>query len=345
MRRSILLLLIPLAGCGGSDQEDVYVVVEDFLDRAAPARCEAIDLASDVAVTEIRSATDSTWLLLDAPQRRIHEITDDFRTIWTLAYPSAGPGSLLSPVSVALLGDSAVAVADRGRLALVVLSRSGEQLLSTPLGFMPNAVAASPSGEVLVTPLPVDGRPGTLLVRFDGRAPEPLPVPPRYYENMLVRAMGNAAVVETLPDGGALVVHQFLAPRGFAVTPAGAVTRLAVPTPDATLAQVDFVPTYPLTEEQQPLIMLPAAAMSVDPLRSEVYVMTRSGRRAAGVSERAILRLDDGLGFIEAFTIGIAAHEMAFLPRRGAVLVVDEDDGIFACALPLTPGNDDDQTG
>lgn len=343
MRRSALLLLLPLVSCGG-DEEDMYTVVDDFLERAVPARCEAVELGVDVAVTEIRSATDSTWLLLDAPQQRIHEITDDYRTVWTLAYPSEGPGSLLSPVSVARLGDTAVAVADRGSLKLEVLSRSGSLLLSTPLGFMPNRIAATPAGQVLVTPLPIDGRPGTLLVRFTGRAPEVLPVPPRYYEDMLVRAMGNAAVVETLPDGRALVVHQFLAPRGFEVAPGGGVTRVAVPTPDATLSQVAFVPTYPLTEDQQPKIMLPAAAMSVDPLRSEVYLMTRSGRREGGVSERAILRLDDRLGFIEAFTVGIAAHDMAFLPRRGVMLVVDGNDEIFACSLPLTRG-DDAQTG
>lgn len=339
MRRPILLLLFPLVACGG-DREDVYLVVEDFLERARPVRCEAVELDGDVAVSEIRSATDSTWLLLDEPQRLIQEITDDFRTVWTLAYASEGPGALLSPVSIAALGDTAIAVADRGSLKLVVLSRSGEPLLSTPLGFMPHTVAATPAGEVLVTPLPIDGRPETLLVRFAGRAPQALPVPPRYYEDMLVRAMGNAAIVETLPDGRALVVHQFLAPRGFAVAADGAVARLAVPTPDATLSQVEFVPTVPLTEAQQPMIMLPAAAMAVDPVRSEVYLMTRSGRRTGGVSERAILRLDDRLGFIEAFTVGIAAHEMAFLPRRGLAVIADADDRIFACPLPRTEGKD-----
>jgi hypothetical protein len=337
MRRSILLLLLPLA-CGEPPGE-VYVVVENFLERAAPASCEAISVGS-VAVSEIRAATDSTWLLLDEPQRRIVEISHDFRTLWSLEYPSAGPGSLLRPVSVALLGDTAVAVADQGSLKLVVLTRAGDQLLSTPLGFLPNAIASTPSGQVLVTPMPFGGSPGTLLVRFDGRAPEELPVPARYYEDMMVRAIGNVAIVETLPDGGALVVHQYLAPRGFLVDPDGVVTRLAVPTPDATAAHIDYIPTAPVTEEQQPLIMLPAAAMSVDPLRSEVYIMTRSGRTVQGVAERAILRLDDRLGFIEAFTVGIAAHEMAFLPRRGIALVVDDSDRIFACALPLTGDRD-----
>ncbi|NIQ59232.1 MAG: hypothetical protein GWN71_39495, partial [Gammaproteobacteria bacterium] len=74
-----------------------------------------------------------------------------------------------------------------------------------------------------------------------------LDVPLRPYADMMIRALGNAALVETLPAGDAIVVHQFLAPRGFRVGAGGEVTPLAVPTPDGTLEHLSFVPTAPVT--------------------------------------------------------------------------------------------------
>lgn len=334
MRRSTLALLLPLASCGEA-QADVYAVVGDFLDRAVPVSCERVLADSAFAVTEIRSASDTTWLLLDAPQRRILELDHDLRTVWSLAYPPVGPRSLAAPVSAAVLGDTAIAVADRGRLRVVVLSRAGEPLRSTPLGFLPNALATTASGDVLITPLPMGGRPGTLLVRYAGDRLVELPVPLRYHEDPMLRALGNAALVEALPDGRALVLHQFMAPRGFSVTPSGEATRLAVPTPDATREQIGYVPTLPLTEDQQPRILLPAIALSVDPTTAEVYLMTRSGRTVGDVRQRAILRLDDRLGLLDAFTVDVAARGMALLPRRATALVVDDADRLYACRLPV----------
>ncbi|HUG40178.1 MAG TPA: hypothetical protein VMM12_06830 [Longimicrobiales bacterium] len=333
MRRSTLLLVVVLAACGEADR-DVYTVVDDFLDRALPARCARAWAGAGIAVSELRSASDSTWLLLDEPRRRIAELDERMRTLWSLEYAAVGPGSAGKAVSAALLGDTAVAIADRGSLRLLVLSRGGELIRSTPLGFLPNMLAATPGGEVLVTPLRFGDEPPTLLVRFaDGRRTE-LAVPPRYHPDVLVRTMGNIARVEVLPDGRALVLHEYMAPRGFAVDLAGGVTRLAVPTPDATLEQLRYIPTPPLTEADQPRILVPALGLSVDRSRSEVYLMTRSGRTVAGVAQRAILRLDDRLGFLEGYTIDVAASRMAVLPRHRVAVVADDEDHLYTCALP-----------
>ena len=334
MRRPTLLLALVLTGCGEQDRE-VYTVVDDFLDRAVPARCTPVDAGEGVAVSEIRSATDSTWLLLDEPGRRIAELDHELRTLWSLEYPATGPGSASKAVSVALLGDTAVAIADRGALRLLVLSRTGVQIRSTPLGFLPNLLATTPAGDVLVTPLRVGDDPATLLVRFAGAKRTELPVPPRYYENMLVSAMGNAARVESLPDGRALVLHEYLVPRAFSVEPSGRARRLAVPTPDATRDQLAFVPTPPLTEADHPRIHLSALGLSVDRARSEVYLMTRSGRRVGDVAQRAILRMDDRLGFLEAYTLDLPASRMAVLAGRRVAIVADEEDRLYSCALPV----------
>ncbi|MBW3554009.1 MAG: hypothetical protein KY466_10885 [Gemmatimonadetes bacterium] len=333
MRRPTLLLLLSALACGEPDGE-VYAVVDDFLERAVPASCARAQVRDSLAITEMRSVSDSTWLVLDEPRRRIIELDHEIRILWSMEYPPVGPGSAGKAVSAALLGDSAVAMVDRGGLRLLILSRAGDLLRSTPLGFLPNRLATTPAGDVLVTPLRVGDEPPTLLVRFAGSRRSDLPVPPRYYGDMMIRAMGNIARVETFPDGRALVLHEYLAPRGFAVAPDGGVTRLAVPTPDATLSQLDYVPTPPLTEEDQPRIMVPALGLSVDGDRSEVYLMTRSGRMVGDVAQRAILRLDGRLGFLEAYTLDVAARDMAVLPARGLAVLTDDEDAIFTCVLP-----------
>lgn len=339
MRRPTLLLFVLFGLACGDPDRDLYVVVDDFLERAVPASCAQARAGDSLALTEIRSASDSTWLVLDEPRRRIIELDHEARTLWSMEYPAVGPGSAGKAVSAALIGDSGVAIADRGGLRLLILSRSGELLASTPLGFLPNRLATTPGGDVLVTPLRLGDDPPTLLVRFTGPRRSEVAVPPRYHEDLMVRAMGNIARVETLPDGRALVLHEYLAPRGFSVAPDGEVTRLAVPTPDATLGQLDFVPATPLTEEDQPRILVPALGLSVDRRRSEVYLMTRSGRMVGDIAQRAVLRLDDRLGFLAAYTVDVAAREMAVLADRGLAVLADDEDRVFACTFPSGEGH------
>lgn len=332
MRRSTLLLALLALACGGGER-DLYSVITDFADRATAAACVPGSLGDSVAVTEIRAVTDSTWLLLDEPRRRIAELDHRLRPLWSMEYPGIGPAAVVKAVSAGLLGDTAVAILDRGRLRLQILSRAGDPIRSTPLGFLPNRLATTAAGEVLVTPLRVGNEPPTLLIRFAGDARREVPVPPRYYEDVMVRAMGNIARVETWPDGRAVVVHEYLSPRGFVVGRGGEVRQFAVPTPDATLAQLAYVPTPPFTEEDQPRILVPALGLSVDRAGSELYLMTRSGKRVGDVPQRAILRLDEALRFAEAYTLDVAASGMAVLPRHRVAIVADGEDRLFRCTL------------
>lgn len=327
------VLLTALApGCGEADAAG-YLLIDDFLARSTAVACEAVSVESHPAAEEIRLASDSTWTVLDATGRALLEYDDTLRLRTRLPIPRRGPGSAEQPVSVTALGDTAWAIADRARLRVVILSRTGEELATVPLDFMPNSVEATPAGALLLTAVPVGDRPPTVLVRSDGASIEPVPVPRRSYTDMTVNALGNTALVETLPGGAALVVHQYLAPRAFRVG-AGTPTPLRVPTPDATRDQIDYVPTAPITEDQLPRTMTPAMAMSVDPTRGEVYLLTRSGRTRDGRPERAVLRLSDDLGFTAGFTLDVHAVGLVYLPRREAAIVVDDEDRFFLCPLP-----------
>ena len=333
MRRLTLLLVLLPAACGGGETE-MYSVVEGFLDRARPAECVAASVGEATALTEVRAVTDSTWLLLDEPQRRVTEFDHRLRPLWSLEYAAAGPGSAARAVSAALLGDSAVALADRGALRIVVVTREGRPLWSVPLGFMPNVIAAAPDGEVLVTPLRVGDDPPTLLARVGPDGREEIPVRARHYDNMMISAMGNAALVEALPDGRAFVVHEYLRPRGFAVAGNGRVTQLSVPTPDGAVRFLDFVPAPPFTEADAGMLHVPALGLGLDRRASEVWVMTRSGKFIGDVGQRAILRMTDDFEFLEGWTADIRAADAAILPGPGVAILATDDDRLYSCTLP-----------
>lgn len=333
MRESILFLLFVAVACDRAGDAG-YVVIDDFSRTATALTCETVEIGVEAAATELRLASDSTWTLLDAPQLQVMTFDDEFRLLDRMTLPAVGPGAAPSPTSVALLGDTAVAVAARGGLRLVVLSRDGRELATTPLDFIPHSVATSAAGAVLVTPMPFGTKPPTLLLRLADGKLDTLAVPKRSYEDMMINALGNATLVESLPDGSALVVHQFLQPRAFRVSAAGTVGALPFPTPDGTRQQIPYVPRAPITEEQMGQTLVPAMAMSVDRGRSHVYLLTRSGRNVDGRPERAILRLSEGLEFLEGFTLPVAAGSMVYLPRRRAALVVDDTDTFHLCPLP-----------
>lgn len=333
MRKSILLLL-PVAVACSDTAADPAAVIDDFRETAVALTCEPVELGLDAAATEIRLASDSTWTLLDASQLQVLTLTDEFDLVDHTPLTDAGPAAAGNPVSAVLLGDSAVAVAARGGLRLVVLTLDGELLEATPLDFIPHSLEAPTSGGMLLTPMPLGPRPPTLLMRHAGTGLEDLPVPKRSYVDMTVNALGNSTLVESFPDGRALVMHQFLRPRAFIVHPDGAVEPAHAPTPDATRDNIDFIPRSPITEEQTAQILAPAMAMTIDPRRSDVYILTRSGGELGGRLERAVLRLSDTLDFLEGYTLPVVAVSMVYLPRRHAALVVDDADGFHLCPLP-----------
>ena len=332
MRRSILCLVPLVAACDGPESP-AYVVVDDFVDRAVPVRCEPIRLEASPSPTELRLSSESTWTVLDEDQRQLLEYDDQLRLVRRLELPARGPGSASHPVSAVRLGDTAWAVAARGALRLVILADDGRELSSAHLDFIPHSLEPLPSGDLLVTALPVGDRPPSLVVRYDGQDFEALPVPRRTYPDMTVNALGNSALVETLPGGDALVVHQFMEPRAFRLTVGGGAVPVATPTPDGTRDRIDYVLRAPVTDAQLPLMLLPAMAMTVDPVSGEVFLLTRSGRELDGRPERAILRLGPDLAFRQGFILDVPAAAMVVLPRAGVAIAADDEATFYACPL------------
>ncbi len=335
MRKPILLLLPAFLACGDANASGP-AIIPDFRARAAALECSPVDLGVSAAVTEMRLASDSTWTLLDEAQMELLVFSDEPRLLRRTPLAEVGPAAAPRPVSAVLLGDTAVAVAARGGLRVVVLTPDGGPLATLPLDFMPNDIAVTPSGALLLTPLPVGASPPTLLMRRTADAWEPLPVPKRSFEDMSVNGLGNTALVETFPDGTILVMHQIMRPRAFLVRPDGRVDPRPAPTPDGTRAAIDFVPRAPITEDQIPRMLVPAMAMTIDPASSQVYVLTKTEAKINDRPERAVLRLSSELEFLEGYTLPVTASSIIYLPRRGALLVVDDADDFHFCPLLRT---------
>jgi hypothetical protein len=331
MRMPTLFLLAAAAACGGGGGAEDYVVIEDFLGRSPRLECDPVVAPPGLTVTELRTGSDTTVLVLDGPGRRLVELDAALRPVWELNPPADGPGAMDLPVSVAVLGDTAVAITEQVGLKLLVYGRSGGLIRATPLGFAPSGLAARPAGDLMVTAMPYGQVPANLVFRYDGETFHPLPVVPRPYPDMLVGALGNTTLADALLDGTVLVVHQFLEPGAYRLAADGGAQRLRVPTPDGTRDRIGQLPRGPLLEAELGRMLVPARAMTVDGLRSEVYLLTRTGRQAGGYPEPALLRLDRDLALIESFTLGFNARHLAFLPRQRIALVVDDEDGFHAC--------------
>lgn len=332
MRKSILLsAVLTSAACNG--EESGYVVLDDLIERSSPARCEVVDLG-DVALDLLRSASDTSFVVLDGARRRVTEFDDRLRPTRSFEYLEYGPGKVDRPEDLAVVSDTAVAIAARGGLKLVVLDWAGKLIHTQPLQFIPHALTATPEGDVLITAIPVGSSPTMLFYRYRDGVLDPYPVRGRTYGDMTVGALGNYLIPLSLGGGEALTVHQFFEPRAFHVNlVTGDVTQLPMPTADGTAGKIHFVPTPPIRTEHVGQTLVPALDGAVDRRADAVYILTKSGRTAGDAEERVLLRLGERLGYRASWTLDVPVRQMAILPRRDAVLVADNADGIHLCLL------------
>lgn len=339
MHKSTLPLLALLAiGC--SPEEPGGVVIADFRERSDPLPCQAVQLEDDLAITDLRTTSDSSWAVLDEGRGVIRGYDDRMEPLWTVQLEQDGPLGLPHPVGLAVAGDSVAYVVDRERFALATLDTRDGTGRSMPLEFIPAGVAALPDGGAVVTALPMGPIPRELVFLVEGDSLRALDVPQRSYADMSINGLGNMVLAEPDGSGALLVVHQFMEPRAFRVSPAGDTRALALPVPDGTAHKRTYIPVPPVTPETLPHIYVGASAISVDRGTGEVYLLTQSGHREADRSERAVMRMDSSLGYSGSYLVdlGINAGHMAYLGRRNALLLGDDVDRLHLCPLPVREG-------
>lgn len=339
MRESTLLFFLLVAGCGSGPGGEV---IEDLRGRSRALACEPLALDRELAITALRTTSDTSWAVLDEAQRLVIGYDDRARPLWIVHLEPDGPLALPTPVGMAAAGDTLVHVVDRGRFTLASLDTRTGLGRSFRLDFLPGGVTALPGGGAAVTSLPMGARPRELLFILDGDTLRPVDVPQRAYADLSVNALGNMVVSEADAEGTLLVVHQFLAPRAFRVEADGEVRALSPPVPDGTAHKREYIPSPPVTPDALPHLYIGAAALSVDRGAGEVYMLTQTGHREEDRSERAILRLDPSLRYLGSYLLDarINAGHIAYLARRRAFVVADDVDGVHLCPLPGSTPDD-----
>ena len=329
---------ILLAGCGG---EDPVARIDDFSERSPLVECAELGRTIDelASVATFQPVDDSTFLVVDEVGRRTYVVGDDARVRRARSFSDQGPGGVGQLMDAVLLGDTILVVADGERNRLIAFASGDEPHWVSELAYPPQRLVFT--GErLLIAAVGMDPRiPGLVHERTaDGSAP--VGVPFAHHADALARMFINSVSMVSFGDGSALVAHELVWPRAWHVGRSGAPRPAQVPVPDAAAGSVGVMPPMPLRSEDLGKIAAPVVSMTVDPRRSELHYLTRSGRTTAPHLEKAIVRVSRDLRYLASYRLRINATEIAYLPARpDSVIVVDADFRWHRCPLPPIPRN------
>lgn len=334
-----LLLLCTLAfpACDAARAGSDVAVVERFLDRSPLLECESSLHPTDLPPLEqLVTVDDSSLLALFAPAAEVALLGPDLRRRWSLPLLDHGPTAVQSARSVAV-SDSIVYVADVARSAIKRLSIAGDDRGTIHLPFPPQQVAVS-GRALFVAPLVLFPNTTSLLYRLRGEDPEPLEIPPLDHPDASWKALSNMVALFPLGDRGVLAAHRFVSPVAYRWRPAGPIERLRTPVPDGEAKKVGRAPPVPLDEDSYQEVPLPVIGGAANPGTGGLLFLTRSGARRAGHSEKAVIETDSLMAYHRSFRLPVNAAHMGVLRSSAALVVVDEQDRWYTCALPEADG-------
>lgn len=325
------LVVFSLA-CAASDA-DQPVVVSEFVEGSEPIRCTQIEeLPASLPVGDVQIAGDSLLLILYSQEREVVLYGTDLVPRHTIPFAEVGPGGVASPVAAALLQDSLIYIADRARQQLKLLDREGEDLGNLSLDFAPDRLLAT-GDRLYVTPIVMGSTPASLLHVVEAGSLRTLNVPTMQYADLTVNGLGNMVEIEATAAEGILLAHRFLEPTAYLIADAGEgnVERRTIPIPDRMRANVGRIPSVPITEDQLSDIATPVIALASDRATGDMLYLTRSGRSLSDYSEKAIVRVDDELGYLESYLLDVNATNLAHFAGSDESLVVDDEDRWYKC--------------
>lgn len=330
--RSLSLVLLGAACVGDDGPAPVFVA--DFRERSQQVHCEAAPTvaAGEASVGEVVTVSDTSFLILYPLERRVTLYGPDLAPRWSLTFAEEGPLGVVGPQSVALVGDSLLYVADRPRMVLRVMDRSGADRGTIPVGFPPQRVAASGS-VVLIAPLVFGAEPASLLYSLEGGRIREHEVPVTRFADFTVNAFGNLVALAPYAGERVIVAHQFLVPTAYLVSSAG-VDRRALPLPAEVRKAVGWVPPMPFREEAFGRIATPVLAAAAERRTGDFLYLTRTGHRQNGVFEKAIVRVDRELRYRRSYVLDVNAGHLAYLAEEGVSVIVDEEDRGYRCLTP-----------
>lgn len=346
-------LLLFLAACAGEGWGPVFI--EDFTDRSPELECSVVSPPGGppAAVVRLKLVGDTLLVAVAEGDREIVLLDPDLTVRGRVRWEAEGPAALVQPVDVDLVGDTLLAVADRGRARLVLLDLQGAPRGALPLGFAPQRLLAD-GGGWLVTAVPLAPTQSEILYRVDGAAITGVGVTragitgvglaPLHDAVPQLKALANTTVLERVRGGRVLVAHQYLQPVAHLVElPARGGGRAVIrdvptPLPEGVASAVGYRPEPPFTDEAMRRMLTPVLEAAPDPAGGGILYLTRTGRMAGAAWEKALVRVDADMRHQASWILPVNVGPFAWLPARGEVVAVAEDERWYRCPVPAGGG-------
>ncbi len=342
MRSAVVSPLLLLAACAADGPEGVYI--DDFPDRSPVLACAVVDIAGPPAsVVRLKAVNDSLLAVIADGDREILLLGHDLVARARVRWEEEGPAALVEPVDVELVGDTLLAVADRGRARLSFLDLQGLPRGSLPLGFAPHRVLRD--GEAwLVSAVPLAPTHAEILYRVVGEERVGMGIRPVHEAAIQLKALANATVLERARGGRVIVAHQFLVPRSHLLDlpPEGggapAIRDVATPLPEGVRSAVGYRPEPPFADEAMRRLLTPVLEASPDAAGGGILYLTRTGRMSGDTWEKALVRVDADMNYLASWIFPVNVGPFAWLPERGEVVAVADDERWYRCPIPAGGG-------
>lgn len=331
-----------LAACAAEGPEAVYI--EDFTDRSPVLACSVADMpAFPAAVVRLKALDDTLLAAIADGDREIVLLGHDLSVRTRIRWEEEGPSALADPVDVELAGDTLLVVAERGRGRLTFFGLDGVQRGHLALGFAPNRLLGDGDGW-LVSAMPVSPTQGEILYRVGGERAEPLGIAPVHEAAPQIKALANAAVLVRAGGGRILVAHQYVRPLTHLVDPAPgggrpAVRDVATPLPEGVASAVEFRPEPPFADEEMRRLLAPVLEAAPDPTGGGMVYLTRTGRMLGDAWEKALVRVDVDMAYLDSWIFPMNAGPFAYLPSANQVVAVADDERWYRCSLESGGGS------
>jgi len=294
-------------------------------------------------VSRLEAVNDSLLVAIATGDRDILLVRDDLLPLARIHWEKEGPVSLSDPSDVALVGDTLLVVADRESARLKFFDLQGGDRGTLPLGFPPHRLVRFGDG-YLVSAIALLPTQSELLYRVSERAIHGLGVAPLHMADWQLKAMANATVLVPVGGGRVILAHQFIEPVAHLLDIPGsqdapdAVRRVGIPVSDGVREAVGYLPERPFTDESITKILTPILEAASDTAAGEVLYLTRTGRRIAEHWEKALVRVDRDMGYLDSFLVPLSVGPFAYLPRRREIVAVADDERWYRCPLPPRSG-------
>lgn len=330
INRLLLLSAVVLpAACDGAAARPRFIATSQWL----PAlECPSLPMLDGMSsVTDVTTTSDSTFAVLLGDERTLLMVGSDYQRLDSLRFDKAGPRGVMHPASVAVT-DSMIFLADDARSVIRFFSRTGDDAGTLRLPFIPRRLRMMGTA-LVVTPLVAGGSPAHLAFEVRGRTARPLGGTIARYDDIGLNTLANMTAVAAFEDR-VLVLHEMVVPFGYVMRPgqpANVARPFPVPVPAEQRSRLGRVPKDPISDRNVNDLTVVAFAAAPVAATGSVYYVTRADGGRTRRHQKLLVRLDSLLNVAEVRPINVDPHHMAYLPERGALVVVNADSEWFEC--------------